>query len=391
MSPGGPEQHVATQMRSPRLGRIASAERDRRWRSYGRALGNVSTGPLALAFLAVLLWVALHSPSLGYDFRFAYWHAGHDVLTGHSPYNWSESQYRDGFAFVYPALSALLFAPLSWLPVGFGVVLLTFVCIALLPLTLWTLGVRDRRVYGIAPIWAPAVGGWVTANESLFLMLGLACVWRWRNRPLVAGLLTAAMVSLKPMMWPLALWLLVTRRWRASAYGLVSGVLINLTAWWLIGFGQIGAFLRASRISTDLQWQRGYGIPALLAHFGADRTLGLAVMVIAALVLVVAVAYTGLALRDEVLALTLMVALACVASPLIWGHYLVLILVPLALLRPRLDWVWVCPLLLWICAEQSWVPAWQAVGAWLICTAMFVALARTTAAPALLDRPGARW
>lgn len=363
---------------------LAGAADQRRLRSYGRAACNISAGPLALLLLAVLLWAALHRSGLAYDFRYAYWHAGHDVLTGHSPYSWTTAQFRDGFAFVYPALSALVFAPWSWLPVGVGSVLLTFVCVGLLPLTLWTLGVRDWRVYGITTIWAPAVGGWVTANESLFLMFGLACLWRWRSRPLVAGLLTAVMVSLKPMMWPLALWLLATRRWRASAYGLVAGLLINLAAWWVVGFGQIGAFLHASRISTDLQWQRGYGIPAVLGHFGAGRTLGLAAMLVAAALLVAAVAHTGFVRRNEVAALTLAVALACVASPLVWGHYLVLVLVPLALVRPRLDWVWACPLLLWICAEPASVPTWQEIGAWVLCAAMVTALTKT-ASQALAD------
>jgi hypothetical protein len=35
-------------------------------------------------------------------------------------------------------------------------------------------------------------------------------------------------------------------------------------------------------------------------------------------------------------------------SPIVWLHYLVLLLVPLAIARPRFSAVWLLPLLLWL-------------------------------------------
>lgn len=376
-------------MSTTRLGRAAlRVSANGRWGAYRPIVRDVTAGPVALMLLVLMIVKVLHGPGSAFDFRFAYWPAGHLVLDGHSPYIWTAAQYRSGHAFVYPALSALVFAFLSLLPVGLGAVLFTFVCIALVPLALRTLGVSDWRVYGIALIWEPVYYGWITANESLFLMLGLACLWRCRGRPLAAGLLAAALISLKPLMWPLALWLLVTRRWAAAAYALGGGLLINLAAWWVLGIHQIEPFLRASRRSIDLQWQRGEGIPALLWHFGANRTLGLAVMLIASLLLVAAVARSGLVRRDETLALTLAVALVFVASPLVWSHYFVLLVVPMAIAWPRWKWVWACPLLLWLCSEPAdWLHTWQEIGAWIICIVMLAAVAREAkATPAV---PGA--
>ena len=49
----------------------------------------------------------------------------------------------------------------------------------------------------------------------------------------------------------------------------------------------------------------------------------------------------------------LAVALMLVASPLVWSHYFVLLLVPLALARPRLDAVWFAAVAMWICPPST--------------------------------------
>jgi hypothetical protein len=330
------------------------------------ALCNVLLGPVAIVGIAAMMWIVLHGPVPAFDFRFAYWAAGHRVLTGHSPYIWSAAEFRAGKAFVYPALSAVAFAPTALIPRGLGAVLFTLLSAALAPATLWVLRVRDWRLYGITLLWLPVCAGWLTANESLFLVFGLACLWRWRDHPLAAGLLVAVLISLKPMMWPLALWLLCSRRWRASAYALGAALLLNLAAWALVGFSQIGAYLHATARDTDVAWRTGFGIPALLAHLGAGRTVGMAAMLILSLALVLAVIHAGFIRHDQTQALALTVALAIVASPLVWGHYLVLLLVPLALLRPRLDWLWALPIVLWVAPPDVRVHIWQATIFWIV-------------------------
>jgi hypothetical protein len=181
-------------------------------------------------------------------------------------------------------------------------------------------------------------------------------------------------MALKPLLWPLALWLLATRRWRASVQTLAWGLLLNAVAWSVVGFGDIGSYLHAVSADTDAQWRTGFGVPALLGHFGAGRTGGMAVMMIASAVLVVAILHSGLARRHEVQALTLTVALALVSSPLMWDHYLALLIVPLAILRPRLDWLWFLPVLMWICPPDVRAHLWQVAAFWLAGGVMLTAL-----------------
>ena len=346
--------------------------------SLSTALSNILFGPVSALFLIWMMWRVLRGSAPAFDFRHAYWTAGHRVLIGHSPYAWTASQFRHYLAFVYPALSAVAFTPMALFSRAFGSYLFTFASVGLVPLTLWLMRVRDWRVYGVALLWLPVCDGWMTANESLFLACGLACLWRWRDRPWASGLAVAVMISLKPLMWPLALWLIATRRWRASAHALAYGVVLNVAAWSVVGFGQIGPYLHAAAVDTADSWRTGFGVPALLGHFGAGRTTGIVAMLALSAVLVGAVLYSGIIQRDQVRALILAIALMLVSSPLVWSHYIVLLLVPLALLRPRLGWVWLLPILMWVCPPASPVYAWQAIVYWVVGAVMFVALLRQT-------------
>jgi hypothetical protein len=52
--------------------------------------------------------------------------------------------------------------------------------------------------------------------------------------------------------------------------------------------------------------------------------------------------------------LTFALAAALAASPILWIHYFLLLLVPLALFRPRLSPLWFVPLLYYPLGETAW-------------------------------------
>jgi alpha-1,2-mannosyltransferase len=343
------------------------------------ALEHVLLGviPVLVLVLEVSVVVGNAHSTIAVDFHDAYYVAGYRLLHGGDPYAWTGSEIRGGVAFVYPAFSALLFAPFALLARGAAGVLFTLVCVALTPLTLWVLRVRDWRIYGVTMLWLPVFSAWETANETIMLVFIAALVWRYRANPIVAGMLTAVAISLKPFMWPLALWLLVTRRWRASGYGLAAGLLINLVAWWLVGFDKIGVYLRDSGIDTRSAWRAGYTVVAAFGHLGFGRPVGEAMTVVASVVLVGAVSYAGFVKQRERQALTLAITLMLVASPLVWVHYFALLLIPMALERPRLTWLWALPLLMWLCPPSLHVHAWQQAVAWGVAGTMFVSVVRT--------------
>ncbi len=361
-----------------RRGAAAARAGDRN-ATYRIALQQVLLGfiPIVVLFWQVVVLVFGGRNNVAVDFHNAYYVAGYRLLHGGDPYAWTHSQIREGIAFVYPAFSALFFAPFALISVAAAGVVVTLVWIALTPLTLWVLGVRDWRVYGAAMLWLPVFSTWETGNETIVLVLLAAVVWRYRANPIVAGVITAAAISLKPFMWPLALWLLVTRRWRASGYGLAAGVIINIVSWSVVGFDKIGVYLRDSGFDTRYAWRAGYSVAAALGHLGFGHQTGDVITVLLCVLLAAAIGYVAFVQHRELQALTLTVILMLAASPLVWNHYFALLLIPMALVYPGMNWLWALPVLMWVCPPSWGVHSWQEAVAWLVAGTMFGSLVRT--------------
>lgn len=250
--------------------------------------------------LALTLWLAIASVShhwIAQDFSLAYYPAAHRLLDGGDPYAVTHAQLVSGAAFVYPALSAVVLAPLALVSSGVADHLYTLLCLALVPGTLWTLGVRDWRVYGVTLLWFPIIIGWQGENISVPLMFLTALAWRYRNRAPVAGLIVAVAISMKPFVWPLGLWLLATRRWRAAAWALGSGLALNLLAWGLVGFNEISTYAHMSSEDLSSLWRGGYGVLALAHHLGLGRATGEALLLMATAATAAALVRVGLAAK----------------------------------------------------------------------------------------------
>jgi hypothetical protein len=56
----------------------------------------------------------------------------------------------------------------------------------------------------------------------------------------------------------------------------------------------------------------------------------------------------------DVAVLTLVLAAGLAASPIVWVHYFLLLLVPLALTRPRLSPLWFLPFVYYPLGESAW-------------------------------------
>ena len=85
-----------------------------------------------------------------------------------------------------------MLAPFTVLPLLVAEILSVVLVAATVPATLLLLGVRDWRCHALAFLWWPAIIGFQTANVTLPLVLGLALVWRYRDRRIVAGLMTVS-------------------------------------------------------------------------------------------------------------------------------------------------------------------------------------------------------
>jgi hypothetical protein len=306
-------------------------------------------GILPVLFTLYLLYTTMRKGNIAaVDFRNEFWPASQRVVHGLSPYDGSWMNIRGSIAFPYPAFTAIAFVPLAIANHALADWVFTAIDIAAALLTLRVLNVRDWRLYGLVMLWSPVVIGWQSANLTLLLGLGTACLWRKRDNPLVAGALVAVMISLKPFVWPLGLWLLATRRYRALIYGAGVGLAINAASWAIIGFNQIHAYSQVVSAVSKIMDTHGYSIFSLVMRLGGSNSLAYALWAAAAAAGAIACLVIGRRGNTRS-ALALSIAVCLLATPIVWTHYFALLIVPLAIFRPRLDALWLLPLLLWAC------------------------------------------
>jgi alpha-1,2-mannosyltransferase len=332
-------------------------------------------GVVPLLGTAYLLFVFYVSPHLfASDFHRAYWPAAHRILDGQSPYI-DPRLLTVANGFIYPAVGALLFAPVAFISNALGGVIFTLLNIAAGLLTLRVLNVRDFRLYGLVFFWLPVISAWETANVTLLLGLGVALAWRYRQRPATIGLLVAVLVSVKVFLWPLGIWLLATRRYKSMAYAAAYGVVLNVAAWTILGFNELPRYARLAKAFTKDGERVGYSVVALVLHVGATPAVAYATALALAGVSCVACVVSGRRGNDRA-ALVWCLAVTMLATPIIWLHYFALLMVPLALTRPRLSGAWALPLAMWVCLPTDSPATWKVAVALVACAAVFATALR---------------
>jgi hypothetical protein len=306
----------------------------------------------ALAFWAVAgpLWVLVGAALRGkfaLDFRHAFLPAAHAVLHGHSPYSAIGSRaLSEGTAFLYPPLGAYLLAPFTLLPPLVAEIAAVVLVAAAVPATLLVLGVRDWRCHAIAFLWWPTLIAIQTGNLTLPMLLGVALIWRYRDRAVVAALLTGAVVALKLFFWPLLVWLVATRRYRSAAIAALSSVLLILLPWAGIRFSGLRGYPHLLSTVSSSEGPHSYSVAALLHAAVPSWTAATIAETAVGCALLLLVLAAGRRLRDrDAFALSLVAVL--VLTPLLEMHYLAALLVVVALYQRRFGLAWLAPLLIW--------------------------------------------
>jgi hypothetical protein len=316
-----------------------------------------------MVVVAVALWYAYRGGYDAGDFRHSFYLAGTRLLHGGNLYAWTRKDWAAGVSFPYPALTALLVAPATLVSAHLAGSLFMVFCLAAVPLTLWLLDVRDWRVYGIAMLWCPVVIGWQTANLTLPILLGTAVVWRWRDEPRRCGILVALLISLKPIALPLGLFLIASRRYRASAWSLGTGIALGAVSWSVVGWPALTEWLRLVSSQSRILYRSGYSLISLMAHAGVSRGSATILQITAAAIFLLACGWLAHRGR-EAAAFGLSCALMLVASPLVDSHYFAFLIIPVGLAHRRLNAAWAVPVLLWVCPATH-PEEWQIVLWWL--------------------------
>jgi alpha-1,2-mannosyltransferase len=311
-------------------------------------------------------------------------HAADDVLDGRDPYVQPGAIGGPADApYAYPPVLALALTPLAIAPrhvhdVYVPGVVFSLILIASVVASLWLLEVRDWRCYLVALLYPVTIETVEYGAIGPILLLLVALMWRFRERPAASGFAAGGAVVLKLFLWPLLVWLVLTRRLRAAVACVASAVGLAIASWAVIAFEGISDYEHLLRRLVDVEAEQSYSAFAVLRMLGVP-TLPSRALVIVAGVGLLALAWTatrrGRGAQADALSLSLVVAAALVLTPILWLHYLVLLLVPIALARPRLSALWLVPLVMTIFELANWYRGWpRGDGKALISVAVVVAV-----------------
>ena len=326
----------------------------------------------AIPVVALVLALAAYAGDdrLALDFHHEVYRQADAVVHNRDAYEAPGADLSDRSNLLWPMAAVLPVVPLTALSPGTADWVATVLVIAALAAALWLLDVRDWRIYGVVLLWPATIEAIQTANASLPLTLLVALMWRYRDRAAIAGLALGYGIAVKLFLWPLAVWLALVGRVRAAA---VAALVAAASLLLLVPFIDIPDYVRLLRRLAQTFEHESYTLFALLSDLGVPDT--------AARVATIALGLGVLALAWRRRSLGLAIAAALCLSPIVWRHFFVLLLVPLALSRPRFDAVWLIPIGLWVGDGTFNGAPWQ--------TACVLGLVALTFALCEL-RPGAR-
>jgi len=323
-----------------------------------------------------------------YDFAI-FLRASEDVRAGDSPYVDPDTISEDSPApYVYPPLLAIALIPATVLPdevrgsspAGVLVSLLLIACVVG---TLALLDVRDWRCYPVALLYPPTLENVEYGAVGPALALLVALGWRYRDRVWPVAASVGAAIALKVFVWPLLVWLAATRRWAAAVGGAVVAVGLALGSWAAIGFDGIADYPDLLRRLSDVEAENSYSAYAILVTIGLPSGLAHVVVAAAAAAVLVLAWRAARGADGDRRALTLALAAGFVLTPILWLHYLVLLVVPIALARPRLSVLWLVPLAMTVFELLDLYKGWPRGDGWALASVaavmavVFVAAARS--------------
>jgi alpha-1,2-mannosyltransferase len=322
-----------------------------RHRLLAAAVGLVPIGTIALLLLTTGAVLASAGATLGYDYQ-AYAQAAQRLLEGRALYD-SNVDLAGGFAiFLYPPPFALAVVPFALLPgslgtwAWLGALMAAFLAgTAILPVRQ---GVRLAIVL-LAALSLPFLYSVKLGQVEPLLYLCFAIGWRQLDEPLPLGLAVAAGALTKVQPALLFAWMGFTRRWRAFVVGLVACGGAALAATLITGVGTWTDYVALlGRVSQPVTTPNNMTPGAVAWRLGTNLELADAIQW-AAVAATVAVTLFAWLRRDPATGFLVGVVASQLVSPLVWDHYAMLLLLPVALLLERRQW-WaaVIPMLTWV-------------------------------------------
>ena len=311
-----------------------------------RADGRRRPAPwlVGLAVTAILVTVLsvgatlfVAGDTLGYDFR-AYHEAARRVLDGQPLYDPTAEVAGPQGVYLYPPPFVLLALPFAILDVGaasmawIAASLVAFaVGVRLLPVSA---GVRWATILLAGLSW-PFVYAVKLGQVGPLLFLLFAMTWRWLERPAVLGSVTAlgTVVKLQPAL--LFGWALLQRRWTVLVTGFAALALLALVALPVTGLSAWADYLSLlGRVSDPIATPHNFTPGAIAYQSGIPHGVASAIQLVSTALALTALALAAVRCTPDA-SLLVAVVVSQLISPVLWDHYAMLLLLPVAWLLDR--------------------------------------------------------
>jgi len=311
-------------------------------------------GRAALPVLAVLSFglgvastIAVAGDTLGYDFQ-AYAGAADRLLRGVPLYDPTIDVAGPFAIYLYPPPFAVAFIPFALLPASVGLwlwiagcVAMTVAAIAILPTSV---PVRWAILLLAGLSW-PVVYAIKLGQVGPLLLLVFALGWRLLASEKALGLVGAAGTLIKVQPALIFGWALLTGRRRTLAVGLAVGAAIVLITLPIVGIDAWWDYVRLlGRVSAPVTTPHNMTVGAVVFQAGFSEALAGAVQ-IAGIALTIGIWVFAALRRSAEVGYLVTVVASQLLSPLLWDHYAMLLLLPVAwLLQQRHWWATAIPL-----------------------------------------------
>ncbi len=290
--------------------------------------------------VAVGATLAVAGDTLGFDFR-AYQQAAVRLLRGQPLYDVSFHAAGGFGLFYYPPTFAPLILPFGWLTettavwVWTAILLGSFAAgVALLP--------ADRTVRWWIVLLAGLSWPFVYAvklgqvGPILFLLFSIG--WRWLEDPprLGVGVGLGAAIKLQPAL--VLVWAVLTRRWMAAVIGVAVLVVLGIGATLLAGATAWSDFVRlVGQVGDPITTAHNVTPGAIAYQMGVSAGVASVIQWVSVLLTLALVVVAARWATAEASYLVAVVASQLV-SPILWDHYAVLLLLPVAYLCASGRW-----------------------------------------------------
>ena len=292
--------------------------------------------------------------------------------------------------FYYPPPFVLLAAPLSFLDPAAAAWIFTAILVGTFALAVAILPVSPT-IRWVALLlgglsW-PLVYAIKLGQVGPILLLTFAIGWRWMDRPWRFGAATAVGTAIKIQPALLFGWALLTGRRRAVVVGLAVLAVLALAATLVAGPSSwVDQTTLLARVSKPIDTPHNFTPGRLAFEAGAGQALAWAVQIANWVAVAVVVIWATLRCTPVASYLAVVVASQLI-SPILWDHYALMLLLPVAWLVSRGHW-WsiVIPLVSAVPLTGLTPPIAYPLAYWVTLVAVVVEGRRPAAAPGQLSQ-----